>query len=158
MNDLSLSLTKPPSSSPMIAIRTSSDHHGLNFGYNGKVFRRKHPVFGIRLNPLSLLFQQPRYYRNNTDKKLKQWLSYFSKKSHVFRCVLYAHASVMARARILPIRPRTTRVFRISVTSAQLINREFLAFSSVNFFKKSPHFLTVAVPLYCPFLVKICKS
>ena len=49
--------------------------------------------------------------------------------------VRYAHASVMARARILLIRPRTTRVFRIFVTSAQLINREFLAFPSVNFFK-----------------------
>ena len=32
-------------------------------------------------------------------------------------------------------RHRTTRVFRIFVTSAQLINREFLAFPSVNFFK-----------------------
>ena len=41
----------------------------------------------------------------------------------------------MARARILLTRPRTTRVFRIFVTSAQLINREFLAFPSVNFFK-----------------------
>ena len=30
---------------------------------------------------------------------------------------------------------RTTRVFLIFVTSAQLINREFLAFPSVNFFK-----------------------
>ena len=32
-------------------------------------------------------------------------------------------------------RHRTTRVFRIFVTSAQLINREFLAFPSVNFSK-----------------------
>ena len=53
---------------------------------------------------------------------------------------------------------RTTRVFLIFVTSAQLINREFLTFPSVNFFKKSPHFLTVAVPLYRPFFGKICKS
>ena len=43
--------------------------------------------------------------------------------------VHYAHARVMARARVLHIRPRTTRVFRIFVTSMQLINREFLAFS-----------------------------
>ena len=37
-------LAQPPSPSPpMNAIRTS-DHHGSNFGYNGQVFRRKHPV------------------------------------------------------------------------------------------------------------------
>ena len=46
----------------------------------------------------------------------------------------YVHAGVMARARILFIQPRTTRVFRI-VTSAQLINYDFLAFPSVNSFK-----------------------
>ena len=60
----------------------------------------------------------------------------------------------MARARILLILTRTTRVFLIFVTSAQLINREFLTFPSVNFFQKSAHFLTVAVPLYRPFLLK----
>ena len=49
--------------------------------------------------------------------------------------VYYAHAGVMARARILLILTRTTRVFLIFVTSAQLINREFLAFPSGNFFK-----------------------
>ena len=49
-------------------------------------------------------------------------------------CVLW-HASVMARARILLILTRTMRVFLIFVTSAQLINREFLAFPSGNFFK-----------------------
>ena len=48
---------------------------------------------------------------------------YFSKKSHVFSYVRYAHASAMARARILLIRPRTTRVFRIFVTPAQLIKQ-----------------------------------
>ena len=47
----------------------------------------------------------------------------------------YAHAGVMAHARILLMLTRTTRVFLIFVTSAQLINREFLAFPSVNFFK-----------------------
>ena len=46
--------------------------------------------------------------------------------------VHYAHAGVMAHARILLMLTRTTRVF---LTSAQLINREFLAFSSVNFCK-----------------------
>ena len=50
----------------------------------------------------------------------------------------------MSRARILLIRPRTTRVFRIFVTSTYLINREFLAFPSVIFFKKWPHFLQEA--------------
>ena len=95
---------------------------------NSQVLRRKHPVLGIKLNPRCLLFQ------------------------HVFSSyVHYAHAGVMARARILFIRPRTTPVF--FVTSAQLINREFLAFPLGNFLKKSPHFLTVAVPLYCPFLL-----
>ena len=49
--------------------------------------------------------------------------------------MLYVHAGVSARACILLTRPQTTRVFRIVVTSAQLINREFLAFPSVNFFK-----------------------
>ena len=49
--------------------------------------------------------------------------------------VYYAQAGVMARARILLILTRTTRVFLIFVTSAQLINREFLAFPSGNFFK-----------------------
>ena len=49
--------------------------------------------------------------------------------------VHYAHAGVMAHARILLMLTRTTRVFLIFVTSAQLINREFLAFSSVNFCK-----------------------
>ena len=39
--------------------------------------------------------------------------------------VYYAHAGMMA----------TMRVFLIFVTSAQLINREFLAFPSENFFK-----------------------
>ena len=63
--------------------------------------------------------------------------SYFSKKPHAFSYVRYEHASVMARARILLVRPLTTRVFRIFVTSTQLINREFLAFPSVNFLKKN---------------------
>ena len=56
------------------------------------------------------------------------------------------------------VRPQNTRVFRIFVTSTRLINREFLVFPSVHFLKKMPHFLAVAVPLYCPFLVNICKS
>ena len=37
-------LAQPPSSSPMIAIRTS-DHHGSNFSYNSHVLRRKHLSF-----------------------------------------------------------------------------------------------------------------
>ena len=62
---------------------------------------------------------------------------------------------MMARARILLVL-RTTRVFLI--TSAQFINREFLAFPSINFFKKSPHFLTAGVPLYRPFLLKSVRA
>ena len=62
-------LAQPPSSSPMIAIRTS-EHHGSNFSYNIQVLRRKHPVLGLKLNPLYLLFQLERYHHNNTDKQL----------------------------------------------------------------------------------------
>ena len=114
-------LAQPPSSSPTIAILTS-DHHGSNFSYNSQVLRRKHPVLGIKLNPLSLLFQLARYHRNNTDKRLQnndfRTSPYSSKKPHVFSSfVHYAHAGVMARACTLLIRPRTTRVFRIFVTS-----------------------------------------
>ena len=125
--------------SQTIAILTS-DHHGSNFNYKSQVLRRKHPVLRIKLNALSLLFQLARYHRNNTDKRLQnndfRTSPYSSKKPHVFSSfVHYAHAGVMARACILLIRPRTTRVFRIFVTSTQLINREFLAFPSVNYFK-----------------------
>ena len=65
-------LAKALSSSPMIAILTSSDHHGSNFNLATmvKYFEEKDTVFGIKLSPLSLLFQQPRYHRNNTDKQL----------------------------------------------------------------------------------------
>ena len=57
-------------------------------------------------------------------------------ETHVFSSyVHYAHAGVMARARIMLLRPRTRRVFPIFVTSAQLINRKFLAFLTVIFFK-----------------------
>ena len=123
-----------PSSSPTIAILTS-DHHGSNFNYNSQVLRRKHPVLGKKLNPLTLLFQLARYHRNNTNKRFQN-NGFRKPKPHVFSSfVHYAHAGVMARARILLTRPRITRVFRIFVTSAQLINREFLAFPSVNFFK-----------------------
>ena len=51
------------------SVRTS-DHYGSNFSYNSQVLRRKHPVLGIKLNPLSLLFQLARYPRNNTNKRL----------------------------------------------------------------------------------------
>ena len=95
-----------------------------------------HWTWGVKLNPLSLLFQLARYHRNNTNKRLYQWLSNFSKKPHVFSSyVLYAHAGVTARAHILLIRLQTTRVFRIFGTSAQFINREILVFPSVFFFE-----------------------
>ena len=50
--------------------QTVSDHQGLNFSYNSQVLWRKHPVLGIKLNPLSLLFQLARYHRNNTNNWL----------------------------------------------------------------------------------------
>ena len=151
-------LAQPRSSSPTIVMLTS-DHHGPNCSYNSQVLRRKHPVLDIKLNPLSLLFQLGRYHRNNTNKRPQQWLSCFSKKPRVFSSFgHYAYAGVIARALILLVRSQTTRVFRIFVTTTRLINREFLVFPSVHFFKKLPHFLADAVPLYCPILVKICKS
>ena len=60
----------------MITIRTS-DCHGSNFGYNGQVLRRKHPALGIKLNPLSFLFQLARYHRNNTNYYTLNSLSLF---------------------------------------------------------------------------------
>ena len=130
--------------------------HGPNFSYNSQVLQRKHPVLDIKLSPLSLLFQPARYHRNNTNKRPQQCFRTF-RRNHVFSVAL-GIAGVMTRARILLVRPQATRVFRIFVTSTWLINREFLVFPSVHFFKKLPHFLAVAVPLYCPFLVNICKS
>ena len=137
MKDLLRSLhNHRPPSSPTIAILTS-DHHGSNFSCNSQVLRRKHPVLGIKLNPLSLLFQLARYQRNNTNKRLQNNGFRTLQRNHVFSVafVQYAHAGVVVRARILLIRPPTTRVFRIFVTSTWLINREFLAFPSVIFFK-----------------------
>ena len=69
-------LAQPPLSCPMITIRTS-DCHGSNFGYNGQVLRRKHPALGIKLNPLSFLFQLARYHRNNTNYYTLNSLSLF---------------------------------------------------------------------------------
>ena len=66
-----------------------------NFSYNSHERRRKHPVLGMKLNPLSLLFQLARYHLNNTNKRLKQWLSYFSKKPHVFGS--YVHLCTCGR-------------------------------------------------------------
>ena len=108
-----------------------------NFSYNSHERRRKHTVLGMKLNPLSLLFQLATCHLNNTNKRLKQWLSYFSKKPHVFSSYMciYAHAGVMVRERILFLRLWATRVFRIFVMSAQLINREYFAFSSVKLFQ-----------------------
>ena len=117
-------LAQPPSSSPTTAILTS-DHHGSNFSHNSQVHRRKHPVLGIKLNPLSLLFQLARYHRNNTNEQLQNNGFRTLQRNHMFSVALG----------ILLIRPRTTHVFWIFVTSTQFINREFLAFPSVNFFK-----------------------
>ena len=90
-------LAQPPSSSPTIAILTS-DHHGSNFSYNSQVLRRKHPVLGIKLNPLSLLFQLARYHRNNTNKRLQNNGFLTLQRNHMFSVafVHYAHAGVMA--------------------------------------------------------------
>ena len=80
-------LAQPPSSSLTIAILTS-DHHGSNFSYNSQVLRRKHPVLGKKLNPLSLLFQQARYHRHNTDKRLQNNGFRTFQRNHMFSVAL----------------------------------------------------------------------
>ena len=76
-----MTLAQPPSSSSTIAILTS-DHRGSNFNYSSQVLWRKHPVLGIKLNPLSLLFQLARYHRNNTNERLQ---------NNGFRCLQLNH-------------------------------------------------------------------
>ena len=92
-------LAQPPSSSPTIAILTS-DHHGSNFSYNSQVLRRKHPVLGIKLNPLSLLFQLARYHRNNTNKRLQNNGFRTLQRNHMFSvalCIMRMRAWWLAR-------------------------------------------------------------
>ena len=80
-------LAQPPSSSSKIAILTS-DHHGSNFSYNSQVLRIKHPVLGIKLNPLSLLFQMARNHRNNTNKRLQNNGFHTFQRNHMFSVAL----------------------------------------------------------------------
>ena len=80
-------LAQPPSSSPTIAILTS-DHHASNFSYNSQVLRRKHPVLGIKLNPVSLLFQLARYHCNNTNKRLQNNGFRSLQRNHMFSVAL----------------------------------------------------------------------
>ena len=80
-------LAQPPFSSPTIAILTS-DHHRSNFSYNCQVFRRKHPVLGTKLNPLSLLFQLARYHRHNTNKRLQNNGFRTFQRNHMFSVAL----------------------------------------------------------------------
>ena len=55
--------------SPLARVTTTAQI--LNFQILlGQVLWRKHPVLGIKLNPLSLLFQLARYHHNNTNKQL----------------------------------------------------------------------------------------
>lgn len=120
-------LAQPPSSSPMIAIRTS-DRHGSNFCYNSHVLRRKHPVLGMKLNPLSLLFQLARYHRNNTFRRNHMF-------SVAMRSAWCACGRDGSRAYFVYTTLSHASAFRIFMTLAQLINREYLAFPTVKFFK-----------------------
>ena len=84
-------------------------------------------MLGIKLNPLSVLFQLARYHPA---------FILFEETTYFHLCALCACGRDGSRAYFAHnILTRTTRVFLIFVTSAQLINREFLAFPSVNFFK-----------------------
>ena len=92
-------LAQPQSSSPTITILTS-DHHCPNFGYNSQVLRRKHPVLGIILNPLSLLFQLARFHGNNTNKRLQNNGFRTFQRSHMFSvafCIMPIRAWWLAR-------------------------------------------------------------
>ena len=92
-------LAQPPSSSPTIAILTS-DHHASNFSCNSQVLQRKHPVLGIKLNPLSLLFQLARYHRNDTDKRLQKNGFRTLQRNHMFSvalCIIRMRAWWLAR-------------------------------------------------------------
>ena len=102
-------LAQPPSSSPTIAILTS-DHHGSNFSYNSQVLRRKHPGSGIKLNPLSLLFQPARYHRNNTNKGLQNNGFVLFKETTCFQqlCALCACGRDGSRAYLAHTTPNHT--------------------------------------------------
>ena len=87
-------LAPPPSLLPMIAILTS-DLHGSNFSYNSQVLRRKHPMLGTKLNPLSLLFQPVRYHGNNTSKRLQNNGFRTLQRNHMFSvalCIMHMRA------------------------------------------------------------------
>ena len=89
----------PCTTTVFIAILTS-DHHGSNFNYNSQVLRRKHPVLGKKLNPLSLLFQLARYQRNNTNKRLQNNGFRTLQRNHVFSvalCIIRMRAWWLAR-------------------------------------------------------------
>ena len=79
-----------------------SDHHSSNFSYKSQVFQRKHPVLGIKLNPLSLLFQLVRYHRNNTNKRLQNNGFRSLQRHHTFSvalCIMRMRVWWLARAR-----------------------------------------------------------
>ena len=120
---------------------------------NSQVLRRKHPVLGIKLNRYVSFF-------NWRDITVIILINSFNNGFRTFRRNhMFSVAMCIMRMRawwltfVFCSYDPEPRLFRIFVTSAQLINREFLAFPLGNFFKKSPHFLTAAVPLYCPFLL-----
>ena len=99
-----------------------------NFSYNSHERRRKHPVLGMKLNPLSLLFQLARYHRNNTFRRNHMF-------SVAMRSAWCACGRDGSRAYFVYTTLSHASAFRIFMTLAQLINREYLAFPTVKFFK-----------------------
>ena len=77
-----------------------SDHHGSNSSYNSQVLWRKHPVLGIKLNPLSLLFRLARYHQNDTNKRLQNNDFRTFRRNHMFSvalCIMNMRAWWLAR-------------------------------------------------------------
>ena len=101
--------------------------------HNHRLHLRRSPSARVTTTA-RILATMSKYFEENI-RNLICYLSFFNWRDitvivliNSFTNVHYAHAGVMARGRILHIRPRTTRVFRIFVTSTQLIIREFSRF------------------------------
>ena len=62
-------------------------NHAITYT-NSHVLRRKHPGLGIKLNPLSLLFQLERYHHNNTNKRLQNNHFRTFQRNHMFSVAL----------------------------------------------------------------------
>ena len=117
------------------SVRTS-DHYGSNFSYNSQVLRRKHPVLGIKLNPLSLLFQMARYPRNNIlINGFNNGFRTF-RRNHMFSvamCIMSTRALWLGRV-CCSYWLRTTRVFFLYFLWLQ---RSYLTVNFGNFFFKN---------------------